>query len=96
MYRYDALGPIGFLEPGRALVMPAGTVMVHDAGTWGMYYSATLNMTYLVYALNGGWNIKRMAGKRSVGRSVNAFSHLSKIRQAQSCGGCPNAIYSSL
>ena len=43
--------------------LPPGTVGLHDAGRWGLYYYAPANVSYLVYDMGKTWRIKPVLGK---------------------------------
>lgn len=43
--------------------LPPGTDVLHDGGTWGLYYYAPANVSYLVYDVGKFWRVKPVLGK---------------------------------
>ena len=88
-YSYDPrLGPQGFLPYDQSLVMPTGTVKRHDGGTWAAYWNPRIRMTWLVYALEGGWKITRLHGKWGIDYNLAAAEHIVRSGQLTGCRGC--------
>ena len=46
--------------------LPPGTVQLHDAQKWGLYYYAAANVSYLVYDLGKVWRVKPVLGRLRV------------------------------
>jgi len=70
------------------LPLPLGTVKAHDRGTWGLYYNARMNCSWLAYKVPAGTHVTLLGGNHKKTFDVNALRDYVAARQAYACGGC--------